>query len=205
MKHLNDILNEGILDAEENVKNLDNKTKSVLAVQWVLDHICEHAAANADLVKKALTVNKDNTLTIDMPVDLVVKEDMPDYVQFDDVYNIEYKIQNRTESSIKINVPVTASSLKVVTYQDRGKSLELIMESKKGCTIPEVEIKGQIESIKFPRKFNCENLNIMSLETFKFESSRLPSCKTINLSREAVENYIRKRWKIEADRIKLWN
>jgi phage FluMu protein Com len=79
------------------------------------------------------------------------------------------------------------------------------VESKKGCTVPNVEIKGHIESIKFPRKFNCENLNMMSLDTFKFESSRLPSCKTINLSREAVENYIRKQWKIEADKIKLWN
>jgi hypothetical protein len=205
MKHLNDMFNEGILDTEENIKNLDNKTKSTLAVQWVLDHICEYAAANADLVKKALTVNKDNTLTIDMPVDLVIKEDMPDYVQFNDVYNIEYKIQNKTESSIKINIPVTTAFIKVVTYQDRSKPLELIMESKKGCTVPDVEIKGHIESIKFPRKFNCENLNMMSLDTFKFESSRLPSCKTINLSREAVENYIRKQWKIEADRIKLWN
>lgn len=199
------MFNESILDAEEDVKNLDGKIKTGLAVQWVLDHICEHAAANADLVKKALTVNKDNTLTIDMPVDLVIKEDMPDYVQFNDVYNIEYKIQNKTESRIKINIPVTTGSIKVITYQDRSKPLELIMESKKGCTVTEVEIKGYIESIKFPRKFNCENLNMMSLDTFKFESSRLPSCKTINLSREAVENYIRKQWKIEADRIKLWN
>lgn len=205
MKHLNDILNEGILDTEENIKNLDGKTKSVLAVHWVLDHISTNAPANAELVKKHLTVNKDGTISIDMIVDLSIDEDMPDYVQFDDVYNISYKIFDKSKRDIKINLPKTAGAIKVKAYENRGKSLNLIMIADKGTDTPLVGIEGDIESIIFPKKFTCETLDLKTLENLRFESCKLPKCKYLDLPRVAVEEYVKRAWKIEADKIKLWN
>lgn len=205
MKHLNDILNEGILDIKDNDKNMDGRIENAASVKWILDHISANAPANAELVKKHLTVNKDGTVSIDMIVDLSIDEDMPDYVQFDDVYNISYKIVDKSKRDIKINLPKTTAAIKVVTYENRGKSLNLIMIADKGTDTPLVEIRGDIESIVFPKKFTCETLDLKTLEKLRFESCKLPKCKILNLPRVAVEEYVKRAWKIEADKIKLWN
>lgn len=202
MKHLNDILSEGILDMDFD-RRVENDLDQ-MAVAWVLEHISEHATADSELVKKHLTVNKDHTLTIDMVVELSIEESMPDYVQFDDVYTIEYRIFNKKDSEITINIPNTTGALKVVTYKDRGKSLTLNMESNKGTKVDDiVEVKGDINNIIFPKKFSCNELNLQHLENLKLGVVKFPDCKTLYLPHDSVEKFIRTQWKINADRIKF--
>lgn len=200
MKHLNDILSEGILDTDLD-RRVENDINQ-MAVAWVLEHISEHAVAKADLVKKHLTVNKDHTLSIDMVVDLSIEESMPDYVQFDDVYNIEYRIFNKKDSEITINIPNTTGALKVVTYKDRGKSLTLNMKSNKGTKVDDiVEARGDINNIIFPKKFSCNELDLQHLDNLNLGSTKYPNCKTLRLPQESVKTFIRNLWKIDAERI----
>lgn len=205
MKHLNDILNEGILNVDDNEKNMNETIRSQAAIKWVKEHISKNAQAYADQIEKNIEVNKDGSISIDFLVDLSLEEDMPDYVQFDYVYDLTYKIMNKSIPSIKLNFPKSTGSVKVVAHESRGKSLSINIESAKGSHIDNVEFRGDIGSIKFPKDFGCEHANLMNLENLKLETTKFPKCKQLDLPRTAVENYLRKQWKIDAEKIKMWN
>lgn len=205
MKHLNDILNEGILNVDDNEKSMDETVRSQAAIKWIKEHISKSAQAYADQIEKNIEVHKDGSISIDFLVDLSLEEDMPDYVQFDYVYDLTYKIMNKSIPSIKINFPKSTGIVKVVAHESRSKSLSITIESAKGSHIDNVEFRGDIGSIKFPKDFGCDRVNIMNLENLKLETMKFPKCKQLDLPRTAVENYLRKQWKIDAEKIKMWN
>ena len=105
MKHLNDILNEGILNVDDNENNMDETVRSQAAIKWIKEHISKSAQAYADQIEKNIEVHKDGSISIDFLVDLNLEEDMPDYVQFDYIYDLTYKIMNMSIPSIKLNFP----------------------------------------------------------------------------------------------------
>lgn len=205
MKHLNDILNEGILNVDDNEKSMNETIKSQAAIKWIKEHISKNAQAFADQIEKNIEVHKDGSISIDFLVDLSLEEDMPDYVQLDYVYDLTYKIMNKSIPSIKLNFPKSTGTVKVVAHESRSKSLSINIESAKGSHIDNVEFRGDICSIKFPKDFGCDHVNLMCLENLKLETMKFPKCKQLDLPRTAVENYLRKQWKIDAEKIKMWN
>lgn len=196
MKHINDILNESILDDD-----LDGN-ENAMKKKWVMDHL--QGGRWADEIDKNFEVDKNGLISIDYVVRLELHEDMPDYIQFGDVYEIEYVLFDKNRKTYKINLPQSTQSIKVMSHSDRKIPVTLTMDNVKGTECTELLITGVYDDIVFPKNMKViQSIDLEQTSSVNFTNIDFPKSREISLPREDVVNFMKKMFHIKSDRIKF--
>lgn len=196
MKHINDILNESILDDD-----LDGN-ENAMKKKWVMDHL--QGGRWADEIDKRFEVDKNGLISIDYVVTLELHEDMPDWIQFNDVYTIDYILFDKNRKSYKINLPKSTSTIKVTAHRDRKVPITLTMNNVKDTECTEFLISGVYDDIVFPKNMKVvQNIDLERTSGVNFTNINFPKSREISLPREDVVNFMKKMFHIKSDRIKF--
>lgn len=196
MKHINDILNESILDDD-----LDGN-ENAMKKKWVMDHL--QGGRWADEIDKIFEVDKNGLISIDYVVTLELHEDMPDWIQFNDVYAIEYILFDKNRKTYKINLPQSTQSIKVVSHRDRKIPVTLTMNNIKDTECTEFLISGVYDDIVFPKNMKVvQNIDLEQTSGVNFTNINFPKSREISLPREDVVNFMKKMFHIKSDRIRF--
>lgn len=185
---------ESILDDDLDINENAAKKK------WVMDHITRYE----EEIDKRFSVDKDGLISIDYVVRLELHEDMPDWIQFGDVYEIECVLFDKNRKSYKINLPKSTQKIDVRSHQDRKIPITLIMNNLKDTECIEMDISGVYDNITFPKNIKItRELNMKRCPSLNLTGTNFPKVKEISLPRDIVLDYLKKTCHIDSDRIKF--
>lgn len=196
MKHLNETLNESILDDDLDIN--ENAAKK----RWILDHL--QSGKYKEEVDKNFTIDKDGLISIDYIVRLELHEDMPDWIQFGDVFEIQYVLYDKNRKSYKINLPKSTQKIEVISWQDGKIPITLTMNNSKNTECIEMNISGVYDNTTFPKNIKItRELNMERCLSLNLTGTNFPKVKEISLPRDIVLDYLKKTCHINSDRIKF--
>ena len=187
---------ESILDNDLDIN--ENAAKK----SWVLDHL--QSSRYKEEVDKNFTIDKDGLISIDYIVRLELHEDMPDWIQFGDVFEIQYILFDKNRKTYKINLPKSTQKIDIVTWQDRKIPITLMMDNLKDTECIEMNISGVYDNITFPKNIKItRDLNMERCPSLNLTGTNFPKVKEISLPRDIVLDYLKKTCHINSDRIKF--
>lgn len=187
---------ESILDDDLDIN--ENAAKKI----WVLDHL--QSGRYKEEVDKTFTIDKDGLISIDYIVRLELHEDMPDWIQFGDVFEIEYILIEKNRKSYKINLPKSTQKINIISWQDSKTPITLTMNNPKNTDCIEMNISGVYDNITFPKNIKItRELNMERCRSLNLVGTNFPKVKEISLPRDIVLDYLKKTCHINSDRIKF--
>ena len=187
---------ESILDDDLDIN--ENAAKK----RWVLDHL--QSDRYKEEVDKNFTIDKDGLISIDYIVRLELHEDMPDWIQFGDVLEIQYVLYDKNRKSYKINLPKSTQKIEVISWQDGKIPITLTMNNSKNTDCIEMNISGVYDNITFPKNIKItRELNMERCPSLNLTGTNFPKVKEISLPRDIVLDYLKKTCHINSDRIKF--
>lgn len=185
---------ESILDDDLDINENAAKKK------WVMDHITRYE----EEIDKKFTIDKDGLISIDYVVRLELHEDMPDCIQFGDVFEIQYVLFNKNRKTYKINLPKSTQKIEIMSWQDLKTPITLIMNNPKNTDCIEMDISGVYDNITFPKNIKItRELNMERCPSLNLTGINFPKVKEISLPRDIVLDYLKKTCHINSDRIKI--
>ena len=186
---------ESILDNDLDIN--ENAAKK----RWLLDHL--QSDRYKEEVDKNFTIDKDGLISIDYIVRLELHEDMPDWIQFGDIFEIQYILYDKNRKSYKINLPKSTQKIDIVSWQDSKTPITLTMNSKNTECI-EMNISGVYDNVTFPKNIKItRELNMERCPSLNLTGTNFPKVKEISLPRDIVLDYLKKTCHINSDRIKF--
>lgn len=185
---------ESILDDDLDINENAAKKK------WVMDHITRYE----EEIDKRFSVDKDGLISIDYVVRLELHEDIPDWIQFGDVFEIQYVLFNKNRKTYKINLPKSTQKIEIMSWQDLKTPITLMMDNLKDTECIEMDISGVYDNITFPKNIKItRELNMERCPSLNLTGTNFPKVKEISLPRDIVLDYLKKTCHIDSDRIKF--
>lgn len=185
---------ESILDDDLDIN--ENAAKK----RWIIDHVQQYK----EEVDKHFSIDKDGLISIDYIVRLELHEDIPDWIQFGDVFEIQYILFDKNRKSYKINLPKSTQKIEVRTWQDLKTPITLTMNNPKNTDCIEMYISGVYDNITFPKNIKItRELNMERCPSLNLIGTNFPKVKEISLPRDIVLDYLKKTCHINSDRIKF--
>lgn len=179
MKHINDILNESILD-DNFGDNLDEK----IILDWFSRHSSSKIKVDKDLKVSAgyLSMYLDDN-----------EPEIPDWIQFNDVkiFRLDLSFDHKVKEYKLSNIPTNCEKFKLECYNvDRliidvpslrvNQEINISSPGNSGCT-----------ELVFPNNVDCDFINLDRcnlLESFKCKKL---NTKSLNLPRQLTGNVVR--------------
>lgn len=187
---------ESILDNDLDIN--ENAAKK----SWVLDHL--QSSIYKEEVDKNFTIDKDGLISIDYIVRLELHEDMPDWIQFGDVFEIQYVLYDKNRKSYKINLPKSTQKIDIMSWRDSKTPITLTMNNPKNTDCIEMNISGVYDNVTFPKNIKItRELNMERCPSLNLTGTNFPKVKEISLPRDIVLDYLKKTCHINSDRIKF--
>lgn len=185
---------ESILDDD-----LDGN-ENAMKKKWVMDHLQSYK----DEVDRHFEIDKNGLISIDYVVRLELHEDIPDYIQFGDVFEIQYVLYDKTRKTYKINLPKSTQKIDVITWQDRKTPITLTMTNPKDTDCIEMNISGVYDNVLFPKNMKItRELNMSRCPSLNLTGTNFPKVKEISLPRDIVLDYLKKTCHINSDTIRF--
>lgn len=185
---------ESILDDD-----LDGN-ENAMKKKWVMDHVQQYK----EEVDKKFEIDKNGLISIDYVVRLELHEDMPDCIQFGDVFEIQYILFDKNRKTYKINLPKSAQRIDVITWQDSKTPVTLTMTNPKDTDCIEMNISGVYDNVLFPKNMKItRELNMSRCPSLNLTGTNFPKVKEISLPRDIVLDYLKKTCHINSDTIRF--
>lgn len=191
MKHLNDILNESILD-----DNLGDKADEQIIRNWIIKQCGEHAG-------KAMSFDKDGGIVFPKAawVRFGIKDEIPKFIKITSCSEINIIFMNDGDAVIPEGfLPKSLDRLEVRLYSDTEPTLDLQTNT---LNTNNFVLSGPVARLILPKKFTCGELDVSSAERLTdIENINTSKIKKVNFSNRFGANLIRKYLKIRGE-IKL--
>lgn len=185
---------ESILD--DNLDINENAAKK----KWIIDRVQQYK----EEVDKHFSIDKDGLISIDYIVRLELHEDIPDWIQFGDVFEIQYILFDKNRKTYKINLPKSTQKIDIRSWQDSKTPITLTMNNLKNTECIEMNISGVYDNITFPKNIKItRELNMERCPSLNLVGTNFPKVKEISLPRDIVLDYLKKTCHINSDRIKF--
>lgn len=181
------VVKESVLD-----NNFDANADDLVKIQWVKDN-----SINWDPALDNQLHIEDGLIYFDNLIRLRITGDMPDGIQFGNVYIIDYALVKGCPKNVKINLPKEATEVTITNFTAADIDSVKISADKKSW-IERMTFNGSIKHIDFPKDLKVNWLYMRDLSNLELENMSFPVCSRLELSRKAAENYLVKKLKIHA-------
>lgn len=191
MKHINDILNESILD-----KDLGDKVDEQIIRNWIIKQCGENAG-------KAMSFDKDGGIVFPKAVWIRfgIKDEIPEFIKITSCSEINIIFMNDGDAVIPEGfLPKSLDRLEDRLYSDTESTLDLQTNT---LNTNNFVLSGPVARLILPKKFTCGELDVSSAERLAdIENINTSKIKKVNFSNRFGANLIRKHLKIRGE-IKL--
>lgn len=174
-------VNEGILDIDSNIENLDKN----IILAWL------KKVAGDSQVEKEISINDNLEISIKSALIIGLEEPIPEYIHIKDIKG-RGLLKIETDRSMEDLVipenflPKNFSKLKIYHY---GKG-SLIFKSKT-LELDKFSANGDITNIEFPTRFKCDDMNISGCDKIS-DIKNINLVKKVNFPISVGVNLIRK-------------
>jgi hypothetical protein len=182
MKHLNDILNEGILNVDDNEKGMDE----IVLKQWFDQHSRTHG----------LKINKD--FTVDMVSGrITIEGSIPSFIKINSAQKLKLELIADDEEEMIIPDGFLPQNIYSLAIETEGFD-KLVFETKKLC-VSDISIQGSLTELVLPKKL--DKLNKLNLEYCRFLANitNLKSCLFLSLPTKFVHDCVVKTTGVKKD------
>lgn len=186
MKHINDILNESILD-----NDLENKADEQVIRNWIIKQCGENAG-------KAINFDKDGRIVFPKGawVRFSIDSEIPKFI----------KIASCDEMDIRLNIngdvvipdgflPESLDELEIGVFPEKPCTLNLENDS---LNVSKFIVRGSVSELTLPKKFVCDEFDISSAKNL-VNIKNMSKIKKANFPNSLGANLIRKYLKFQGE------
>ena len=186
MKHINDILNESILDDD-----LGDKVDEQIIRNWIIEHCGENAG-------KAMSFDKDGRIVFPKAawIRFGIKDEIPEFIKIASCSEINIIFMNDGDAVIPEGfLPKSLDRLEVRLYSNTEPTLDFQTNI---LNTNNFVLSGPVARLILPKKFTCNELDIASAEhLIDIKNINTSRIKNANFSTRFGANLIRKYLKFQ--------
>lgn len=186
MKHINDILNESILD-----DNLGDKVDEQIIRNWIIKQCGENAG-------KTISFDKDGKIVFPKAawIRFSIKDEIPEFIKI--VSCSEINIIFMKDGDVVIPegfLPKSLDRLELHVFSNTESTLDLQTNT---LNTKNFVLRGAVTRLILPKKFTCDELDVSSTERLiDIENINTSKIKKANFSNRFGANLIRKYLKFQ--------
>lgn len=184
MKHINDILNESILD-----DNLGDKMDEQIIRNWIIKQCGEHAG-------KAMSFDKDGGIVFPKAawVRFGIKDEIPKFIKIASCSEINIIFMNDNVVIPDGFLPETLNELEIGFFPGPGV-LDFKTDS---LNVSKFTVRGSVSELILPKKFVCNEFNVSDVEDL-VDIKNMSKIKKANFPSKLGANLIRKHLKFRGE------
>lgn len=188
MKHINDILNESILD-----KDLEDKADEQIIRNWIIKQCGENAG-------KAMSFDKDGGIVFPKAawVRFSIKDEIPEFIKIASCSEIDIIFMKDGDVVIPEGfLPKSLNRLELRVSSDVESTLDLQTNT---LNTKNFVLSGAVTRLILPKKFTCDELDVSSTERLiDIENINTSKIKKANFPSKLGANLIRKHLKFRGE------
>lgn len=186
MKHINDILNESILD-----KDLEDKADEQIIRNWIIKQCGENAG-------KAMSFDKDGRIVFPKGVwvRFSIDGEIPGFIKIASCDEIT--IQFRINGNITIPdgfLPESLDDLEIGIFAEKPGKLDFETYS---LIVSRFVMRGSVSELILPKKFVCDEFDVTNAENL-VDIKNMSKIKKANFPSKLGANLIRKQLKFRGE------
>lgn len=191
MKHINDVLNESILD-----KDLGDKVDEQIIRNWIIEQCGENAG-------KAMSFDKDGGIVFPKAawVRFSIKGEIPKFIKIASCSEMDIIFMKDGDAVIPEGfLPKSLDRLEIRIFSNTESILDFQTNI---LNTTNFELRGPVTRLILPKKFTCDELDVSSAERLTdIKNINTSKIKKVNFSNRFGAGLIRKHLKIQGE-IKL--
>lgn len=186
MKHINDILNESILD-----KDLGDKMDEQIIRNWIIKQCGENAG-------KAMSFDKDGGIVFPKGawVRFSIDDKIPEFIKIASCEEISIRLYMNGDVVIPDGfLPESLNELEIGLYSEKPSTLSFKTDS---LTTSKFTLRGSVSELILPKKFVCDNFDVSEVGVL-VSIKNISKIKKANFSNQLGANLIRKHLKFQGE------
>ena len=185
MKHINDILNESILD-----KDLEDKADEQIIRNWIIKQCGENAG-------KAISFDRDGRIVFPKGAWVIfsINGEIPKFIKIASCDEINIRLTMNNNVVIPDGfLPETLNKLEIGFFPGPG-----ILDFKTdSLNVSKFTVRGSVSELILPKKFVCDEFNVSDVEDL-VDIKNMSKIKKANFPSKLGANLIRKHLKFRGE------